>query len=182
MEDHVDSTTKLLKYFKRTFYFSVIVVAVFALFTNEVIVLNASTGSQKHRLLEEKETNNYIAQVEVEILIEEIDIANPTSGCIGFLDAETKSDSFQLCVARMNTNQQYYTVGYSIIKNGEGVKFEEISKSNLGELVKFTIEYKEGLALIDLEKHGSIRENTNLNSIIPFVTATSGQVRFEFIK
>lgn len=182
MEDHVDNTTKLLKFFKRIFYFSLIVVAVFAYFTNKIIVLNASAGSQKHRMLDEKETKNYFAQIEVKILIEEIDIENPTSGCIGFLDAETKSNSFQLCVARISTNQQYYVVGYSIIKDGKGVKFEEISKSNLEDSVRFTIEYKEGVALINLEEHGAIREKTNLNAVIPFVTATSGQVRFEFIK
>ena len=98
------------------------------------------------------------------------------------LEAETKSSSFQLCVVRLDRNQQYYTMGYSIIENGKGIKFEEITHVDLGDIAKFSIDYNEGKVSINTNGTVQIDVSVNLKEIIPFVSVTSGQARFEFQK
>lgn len=174
-----DNTAKLLKYASWIFFSVMIIVSIYQVFGDKFYVLNASSGKDKYLELG-KSTKSYSADGEIEIIIEEININKPTSGCLGFYNAEDKNSSFQFCVLRATRKQQYYSVGYRVLSNGIQSQFNQIIDINLDEIASFTVNINEGEINISVNGKHVNKVDTNFNAVIPFISATSGQVRFKF--
>jgi hypothetical protein len=103
----------------------------------------------------------------------------PPAAYVGFYDEDDRNNKFQFLIIRNNSTDNYIVAGYRLIEEGKEVKVASISNFSLNEIVEPTLNFKNGKVKLSVSGHAPVVIVTKLNKVIPYISVSSGEAKFE---
>ena len=104
----------------------------------------------------------------------------PPAAYVGFYQGEDRNNSVQFVLIQKNADDDGLISGYRIIEEGKEVKVITLDTIKEDHSVEVSMMFSDGVATIGIEGGLSNEERTNLKSVTPYVSVSSGSARFDF--
>ena len=103
----------------------------------------------------------------------------PPAAYVGFYDQNDRNNKFQFLIIRNKAADNHVIAGYRVIEGGKEVSVGSISYYALDEVVENTLKYSNGRVVICLSGHKPVELNTKLQTVVPYISVSSGEASFE---
>lgn len=103
----------------------------------------------------------------------------PPAAYVGFYDKNDPNNKFQFLIIRNKGADNHVIAGYRVIEEGKEVSVAPISYYALDETVEHTLKYSSGKVVICLSGHKLVEIATNLHTVVPYISVSSGEAKFE---
>lgn len=102
----------------------------------------------------------------------------PTAAYIGFHQGANRDNSVQILVIRNRETDNYVVAGYRIIEGGKEIKAVSVANFDLDAVVRIQASFDKGDVTLKLEEMPIVTFHTQLTSVAPYISVSSGAADF----